>query len=438
MPADARAFMDGPLAGDSTDAKLARAALEKLLARPIDIDKHGVQGGKVSKFRLKSSEPLFEYQKEVVTSLKGLFSDGHRRAMVSLPTGGGKTRTAIWFFRGLLEGGEAVRVLWVAPTVELVNQAVAALKQLWGMYNPSPSLDVIVNDVGSTRESRDVCGTAAFATTQRAARNLQGIRSYEPDLLIFDEAHQAAARTCREIVRTVAKDTDGNVVGMSATPGRRTSEDSDFLAEVFDRNLVMPRLLGPDPVNKLREWGVLSELERREIELPKQWRHVRVTGREKSSLSVDELALNSERFWATVEVVWEIARMRQCLVFGASIAHCCALVAAISLRDVRVEMVSHETPANERNRIIDVFRAGGLDVLVNKNILAAGFDLPRLEDLVLATPIRSAILWEQIVGRISRGPAVGGTAVSRVWELDDHENLHKGVLAAQRFAGDVW
>ncbi len=329
-------------------------------------------------------------------------------------------------------------MLWVAPSTELIGQAVDATKELWSTHRPSPPIDVVVNAIPSRRLSNAVAGVIAFTTTQLASRRLAEIRAFGPDLLIFDEAHQAAARTCRRLVSDAYDETSTRVIGLSATPGRSIENENDTLSDIFGGTLVTPQSLAPDPVTALRRRGVLSAVELITIPLPKQWDCVRVGDTSKPSLPIDDLASNPARFWATVDAIRLIAEQGRCLVFGASIAHCKALCAGVSAAGIRAEVLSHETDKGQREESLKLFRAGGIDVILNKAILTTGFDLPELEDVVLATPVRSPIQWEQIVGRVSRGPAVGGTAVGRIWELDDHQRLHKRVLAAQRFSGDVW
>jgi superfamily II DNA or RNA helicase len=87
---------------------------------------------------------------------------------------------------------------------------------------------------------------------------------------------------------------------------------------------------------------------------------------------------------------------------------------------------------------LERFAAGQISVLLNKNILATGYDCKSITDVVLATPVRSAVLWEQIVGRVSRGPAVGGTDVGVVWEIDDHRRMHGELLSYARYLGELW
>lgn len=438
MRAQLKDFIAGPLSAQRPDADAARAFLE----RELHLGKEPAEGtpkkSKQKKYLLGGVEPLFSYQREVVEAVQGLLNQKETRAMVSLPTGGGKTRTALWLFRLLLQKNRVRRLLWVAPSTELVEQAEEALRSIWSTHYPSLPLQVITNDLGSTHIDHNVAGSACFATTQLASRRIDSIRKYGPDLLVFDEAHQAAARTSRALIRAAHQEASSIIVGLSATPGRSLDDESEMLCELFGGNLVSPSSLGPDPVDALRTRGVLSQIELRKIPLPKQWEHLRVIGSTGSALNTDELATNSARFWSIVDTASKIGAKRRCLVFASSIAHCHALGAAIGAHGLRIGVLTHHLSQPARQKILGLFAAGGIDVLLNKSILTTGYDLPELEDAVLATPVRSAVQWEQIVGRISRGPAVGGTKIGRIWEIDDHFSLHKRVMSAQRYSGTVW
>jgi DNA repair protein RadD len=62
-------------------------------------------------------------------------------------------------------------------------------------------------------------------------------------------------------------------------------------------------------------------------------------------------------------------------------------------------IVTADTPAKERDRIIGGFRAGRIRCVANVGILTTGFDYPELEAVVMARPTMSLALWYQIVGR---------------------------------------
>ena len=256
-------------------------------------------------------------------------------------------------------------------------------------------------------------------------------------MFVFDEAHQAVARTFQSTIRAARSINNTFVVGLSATPGRSTEDEGEDLQALFGNNLITSKELGPRPVTELIKRGVLSKLRFNQIVLPKPWDAVRVRSARSRTLSVDELSLNPARFWATVDSICALEGSRS-LVFCASLSHCFAVAAAIQDRGGAAEVVARTTAPAKRQRLLARYAAGEFPILVNKTLLATGYDCPGITDVVLATPIRSAILWEQILGRASRGPAVGGSEIGRVWELDDHRAMHGRVLSYARFLGDLW
>lgn len=429
-------FIDGPLADDCASIRraLERVNTQEQVAKCVD----GVAA--VSNWRdylLNRPPALFDYQEEVAERVMLQWEEGARRVMASLPTGGGKTRVGLWLAREQLLRNGAECVLWIAPASELVEQARATLDSFWfdrgdcqGVRVKTHHLEPVV------RPSRREAGTITLCTVQLATSRLRQGIAYEPDVVVFDEAHQAAAKTYRNVIERLSGDSNKNILGLTATPGRARAEETHNLSDLFDGNLVAPNSLGPHPVNALRERGVLAQVEFHRISLPTGWESLRVTPWDRGGPSVAELSLNAARFWAVVRTAIEVSQNRRCLVFGASIAHCEALAAAIGSQGVGVEVISHEQAKDERDRKISAFKHRFISVLINKNIMSTGYDDPELGDVILASPIRSPIQWEQIVGRISRGPAVGGTAMARVWELDDHHGLHERVMAAQRFSGE--
>ena len=79
--------------------------------------------------------PLHDFQEEVLAGIRHLISTGtkRRRAVVSLPTGGGKTRVTVEgaVLLVLRPESESRTVLWVAQTDELCEQAVQSFRQVW-------------------------------------------------------------------------------------------------------------------------------------------------------------------------------------------------------------------------------------------------------------------------------------------------------------------
>ena len=74
---------------------------------------------------------LFEHQRVVVRKLAPLLAEDERRAVLHLPTGVGKTRTAMHIVADSLRSRDPSVVVWLASGKELLEQAVLAFKEAW-------------------------------------------------------------------------------------------------------------------------------------------------------------------------------------------------------------------------------------------------------------------------------------------------------------------
>ena len=70
---------------------------------------------------------LFDHQRNAVRKLAPLLSQDERRAVLHLPTGVGKTRTAMHVVADSLRTHEPSVVVWLASGKELLEQAVVAV-----------------------------------------------------------------------------------------------------------------------------------------------------------------------------------------------------------------------------------------------------------------------------------------------------------------------
>lgn len=104
----------------------------------------------------------------------------------------------------------------------------------------------------------------------------------------------------------------------------------------------------------------------------------------------------------------------------------------------RAAAVSSRDDGRVRRRRLTAFERGELSVIANKQLLATGYDCPAVRHVILATRIGSPVLFEQIVGRASRGPRVGGHARSTVWQFEDHVAMHGLPQSYGRYRDHDW
>jgi DNA repair protein RadD len=378
----------------------------------------------VSDLSLKRSQqdfPLFDYQRELVDSTLEHYENSDRpyALLLSLPTGAGKTRTAISFIFEALCLHNSLNVYWLAPTNELVGQAIDTARKIWSEVPKVPDVDLLLADT-EIDESEAPNGKIKFVTIQSVFRSIQKNPDYfeNADIVVFDEAHQVAAPTFETVFRT-AMAADSYVLGLSATPGRSDSEESAHLAHLFGRKILVSEILKPNAISVLQRRGVLARIHFRDAE---------------------DAGKYETRFAACLEIMKEVIEQKSSiLVFTESVAQAHAFSVIINQTNPNNAAVLHSnTPQDERQRIISAFSSGTLPVLLNQQILTTGYDSPGVRHMLLTSRIGSPVMFEQMVGRVARGPSVGGVANSYVWQFEDHLRIHGYPNSYHRYEDYEW
>jgi superfamily II DNA or RNA helicase len=106
----------------------------------------------------------------------------------------------------------------------------------------------------------------------------------------------------------------------------------------------------------------------------------------------------SQQRLAVLERMLPLARdpRHSILYFGPSVRDAECMAFLLRERGVPAAVVSGNTREGTRRRLIDRFRRGELRVLCNCEVLATGFDAPRVTHVVMARPTVSQVMYEQM------------------------------------------
>lgn len=388
-----------------------------------------------------SLPPLHDYQEDILTSVGTLLANGagRRRAVVSLPTGGGKTRVAAEAVVRLVLRGDGRRTaLWIAQTDELCEQAVQCFRQLWvNVGEPGEDLRV-VRLWGGQRNPAPPEGDeatvviASIQTLNSRSGRLELAWIAQSGIVIIDECHHAIASSYTDLLRWLdvqvgserAREREAPVLGLSATPWRGYNEDeSERLAARFDRRWFPADQAGLH--EKLSEMGVLAERSYRPLryERPitltaREQQHVDTFGELPDSV-VDRIGEDVDRNDLIVDAVLD-STAESILLFANSVAHAQYLAARLHLAGCPAAAVSGQTDRLARQHFTRRFRAGDLRVICNHSVLTTGFDAPKADMILISRPVFSPVLYMQMVGRGLRGPANGGTAHCEIMTVEDN------------------
>jgi|DewCreStandDraft_4_1066084.scaffolds.fasta_scaffold00224_128 superfamily II DNA or RNA helicase len=399
-----------------------------------------------------SLPPLHPYQRDVLEELCDLLARGgpRRRAVLSLPTGAGKTRVAVEAAVRLALRGELgpPRLVWVAQTEELAEQAVEAFRQVWANQGIEGQELRIVRFWGGQRnppESAHDQPTVVVSLVQTLGEErLAAVHWLATiSLLVIDESHHAIAPSYTELLRGLGfatgprrKDEGASgprepaLLGLTATPFRSAGEDETrLLAQRFDARVVPYEQDGL--YERLREEGYLAQVAMESLKLkeplqlsPKELEHFEKFDELPESV-LARLSASETRNEAILSAI-ERAPERSILLFANTVDHAVELAARLSLRGIRARPVSGETDRSARRAAVAEFRRGEIRVIANAALFTTGFDAPSVDMILIARPVFSRVRFMQMVGRGLRGPRNGGTACCRIVTVRDNILGYRG------------
>jgi len=406
--------------------------------------------------------PLHSYQETIAKNVRAVLANGaergaDRRGMISLPTGSGKTRVAVQaIVEAIREDGFRGGVLWVAHRDELCEQAVEAwrkvwaslgaeaqklrISRLWGGRNrplPTDHQHVIVATVQTLY--------ARLASQAREYRFLQ-----ETELLVFDEAHRSLAPSSTSVMQQIGmtryqEADEPFLLGLTATPyrGQDVRETARLTRRYGNRRLDAGAFKNNDSqavVEELQDLQVLAQADHETIpgstfqltpeELEIMSRFLRGSGDPEQRFSEvwlpqsaeERIAGDAERTKRIIDAFeMHVRPTWPTLIFATSVEHAQTVAALLNRRGITARAVSAGTEPATRRRLVQQFRDGRIQALVNYGVFTEGFDAPKTRAIIVARPVYSPNLYFQMIGRGLRGPKNGGD--ERCLILNVHDNI---------------
>ena len=165
------------------------------------------------------------YQKTAIKTLVEWLNANHRRGLLVLATGTGKTRVSISLCKLLTNNNWIKKVLFLADRTELVNQARGNYEQML----PSESMTCLSEDA-----EPDLTARFIFSTYQTMINYINAIPVQFSvghfDLIIIDEAHRSIFGKYGAIFQYF----DSLLIGLTATPRDEIDKNTFRLLELED------------------------------------------------------------------------------------------------------------------------------------------------------------------------------------------------------------
>jgi ribonuclease E len=297
-------------------------------------------------------------------------------------TGAGKTVAALGFVEASQTGG----VLILTHRRNLVDQFNGELRERG--YTKRISKPLLKGEDSSR-------GPVTVETYQWFVRNAGKISSAYT-IVICDEAHTALGEKTSAAIREW---TGPIFIGMTATGALIARHVTDLfptqtsrfdLAQAARRGVIAPlRCVRISPGVGVRTIAKVP-LRRGEID---------------TEFDQDELAklLDQQPFNLAVANLYK-TRFNGVpgVVYAAGVKHAYNLAEAFRAEGIKAQGVSGETPKRELAEILARYERGDIDVLINAQLLAEGWNSPRATVCVHLAPTASKRIYQQRVGRVTR------------------------------------
>jgi len=355
------------------------------------------------------------YQIEAIKRVSERFAGSHRKALVVLATGTGKTRVAIALTDLLIRTGWVKRVLFLCDRRELRKQA----KNAFGDFLNEP-IRIVSGRINASATERVFLGT--YPAMQKVYQSFD-VGFF--DLIIADESHRSIYNVYGDIFQYF----DSLQIGLTATPvdfvtrstfnifgcdGQLPTANYD-LEQAVEDGFLTPFEVFEHTTQFLREGIRLEILTKEQIqeledqgEDPAQY--------DFSSEQIDKIIYNKDTNRAILRNLME-SGLRDAtgqlpgktIVFARNHQH------AVLMRQMFDEMypqyggrfcqvIDNYDPRAEQ--LIDDFKGEGanndLTIAISVDMLDTGIDIPEILNLVFAKPVKSPVKFWQMIGRGTR------------------------------------
>lgn len=358
------------------------------------------------------------YQQVAIRRTLEAITKGQKRILLNLATGTGKTTIAFQIAWKLKQAKQIRRVLFLADRNVLRDQA-------FNTFEPFGNARGYIEE-GQAPTSRDIY----FSIYQAMWSEKDGKRIFEQypkdffDLIIIDECHRSGFSTWNEILKHFSTATQ---IGMTATPKQDENINTYkyfgdpqkeyqavyeySMAQGIDDGFLANFLLHKVKLNIDKDGVKIEDAVKSgaKVEVPDEAEpndFYKMEQFEKNIILPDRTEKMCEHLAGLIKTYGE---MQKTIVFCVTMEHAGEVAkhlqnhfAHLGFPNYAVRIVSEET---DSMALLKTFQDQAQNVPVvatTVDLLSTGFDAPTVQNIVFMKPIRSPIVFKQIMGRGSR------------------------------------
>ena len=351
---------------------------------------------------------LRPYQEEAKNAIFQEWENGHKKTLLVLPTGCGKTIVFAKVTEDCVRQGD--RILILAHRGELLEQAADKIAKSTGLGC-------------ATEKAEESCIGSWFRIVVGSVQTLmreKRLNRFDPEFfntIIIDEAHHCISDSYQKVLQHFPK---ANVLGVTATPDRGDMKNLGQYFESLAYEYTLPKAI---------KEGYLSPIKALTIPLKMDLTGVGIqTGDFKASDLGSVLDPYLEQIATEME---QHCRNRKTVVFLPLVK------TSQKFRDILLDHGFRAAEVNgeskDRSEILKDFDEGKHNVLCNSMLLTEGWDCPSVDCIIVLRPTKIRSLYSQMVGRGTR--LCEGKdhllLLDFLWHTERHELCHPASLICE-------
>lgn len=313
-------------------------------------------------------------QEQVLDALDYYRKVGHKKGVVILPTGTGKTYLSA--FDTLNAQG---RILFIVHKLDILSQSRESYEKIY----TTAKLGLLTGDAREHVNDSKVL----FASKDTLRNCFTDFKPNEFDYIVIDEVHHGQAPTYQSILSYFKPNVF--MLGLTATPDRADRKD---IFQLFDYNKVFEYTLNDAIDNGFlvpyTYYGLTDNID---------YSNIRYNGSKYKIEDLDRALIIPERNERIFDEYITKGCGNKALGFCCSIKHANEMAELFNSKGIPAVAITSETP--DRDKVIKDFRQSVYTVAFTVDLFNEGIDFPDLRVLLFLRPTESKTIFTQQLGR---------------------------------------
>lgn len=353
---------------------------------------------------------LRPYQEEAFGHVFTEWDDGHKKTLVVMPTGTGKTIVFAKIVEECVRRG--YRVLIMAHRGELLDQAADKIFKATGLRS-------------SVEKAERSCLGEWYRVVVGSVQTLMHERRLKQfpedyfDVIIIDEAHHCVSPSYQTVLQYFG---GSKVLGVTATPDRADMKNLGSYFESLAYEYTMPEAIRSGYLVPIKALTVPLKID------------ISMVGISAGDFKVGDIGTALDPYlYQIADEMEKYCMDRKTIVFLPLIATSQKFMAILNEHGFVAAEVNGSS--EDRAQILQDFEDGKYNVLCNSMLLTEGYDCPAVDCIIVLRPTKSRPLYAQMVGRGTRlSPETGKDhllLIDFLWMTERHELCHPASLICE-------